>query len=148
VQAIRFFRAKTIDLCGKLAAMGEQELRALLGANLKRFRNRREWPQAKLAGRLKIFSNFVSDIETGNGRVSPLTLVKRASALDVEVYEFFKSEELVNSDVKELMARFAKDISVALSQSLTKSVQKSLNKTFVKTLDESLQNVCKQYFGN
>jgi transcriptional regulator with XRE-family HTH domain len=126
--------------------MKEQELRGLLSANIKRYRNRREWSQAKLAEKLEISTNFLSEIETGKGWVSPLTLVKLANTLDIEVYELFKAEEPVNKDVKEIMSQFVKDISIALSQSMTKSIGDTLNKTLIKALNESLDHVFKQYF--
>jgi transcriptional regulator with XRE-family HTH domain len=126
--------------------MKEKELREILSANIKRYRNRREWSQAKLAEKLAISTNFLSEIETGKGWVSPLTLVKIADALDIEVYELFKEEEPVNNDVKEIMSQFVRDISIALSQSMTKSISETLNKTLIKSLNESLDHVFKQYF--
>jgi transcriptional regulator with XRE-family HTH domain len=126
--------------------MQEKELRGILSANIKRYRSRREWSQAKLAEELEISTNFLSEIETGKGWVSPLTLVKLANTLDIEVYELFKVEEPVNKDAKELMTQFVKDISIALSQSMSRSISDTLNKTLIKSLNESLENVSKQYF--
>jgi transcriptional regulator with XRE-family HTH domain len=99
-----------------------------------------------LAEKLEISTNFLSDIETGKGWVSPLTLVKLANTLDIEVYELFKVEEPVNKDAKELMTQFVKDISIALSQSMSQSISDTLNKTLIKSLNESLENVSRHYF--
>jgi transcriptional regulator with XRE-family HTH domain len=126
--------------------MKEKELRGILSANIKRYRGRREWSQAKLAEKLEISTNFLSEIETGKGWVSPATLVKLANTLDIEVYELFKVEEPVNNDVKGVMTQFVKDISIALSQSMSQSISDTLNKTLIKSLNESLDNVFKQYF--
>ncbi|GHV48273.1 hypothetical protein AGMMS49546_38700 [Spirochaetia bacterium] len=126
--------------------MKEKELRGILSANIKRYRGRREWSQAKLAEKLEISTNFLSEIETGKGWVSPATLVKLANTLNIEVYELFKVEEPVNNDAKELMSQFVKDISIALSQSMSRSISDTLNKTLIKSLNDSLENVFKQYF--
>jgi transcriptional regulator with XRE-family HTH domain len=98
--------------------MGEQELRQLLSANIKRFRNRRGWSQAKLAERLDISTNFLSDIETRKGWVSPLTLVKLAAALDVEVYELFKPENAVSGDLKDVVNKLAQDLTIVITESV------------------------------
>lgn len=98
--------------------MKERELRELLSANIKRFRNRRGWSQAKLADKLDISTNFLSDIETTKGWVSPLTLVKIASALNVEVYELFKPENAVSGDLKDVVNKLAQDLTIVLTESV------------------------------
>jgi len=98
--------------------MKEHELRQLLSINIKRFRNRRGWSQAKLAERLDISTNFLSDIETQKGWVSPLTLVKLASALDIEVYELFKPENAVSGDLKDVVNKLAQDLTIVLTESV------------------------------
>ena len=98
--------------------MEEQELRRLLSANIKRFRSRRDWSQAKLAEKLDISTNFLSDIETQKGWVSPLTLVKLAAALDVEVYELFRPENALSCDLKDVVNKLARDLTVVLTESV------------------------------
>jgi len=98
--------------------MDEQELRRLLSTNIKRFRTRRDWSQAKLAEKLDISTNFLSDIETQKGWVSPLTLVKLASALDVEVYELFKPENAISDDLKDVINKLAQDLTIVLTESV------------------------------
>jgi transcriptional regulator with XRE-family HTH domain len=98
--------------------MKEQELRELLSANIKRFRNRRGWSQANLAEKLDISTNFLSDIETTKGWVSPLTLAKLATALNVEVYELFKPENSVSGGVKDVVNKLAKDLTIVLTESV------------------------------
>jgi transcriptional regulator with XRE-family HTH domain len=126
--------------------MKERDLRKILSTNIKLFRNRREWSQAKLAEELEISPNFLSEIETGKGWVSPLTLVKLANVLDIEVYELFKPQiSAANDETGAILRRFAQDLSAALNQSITHTVQQSLNKTLLKSLNESLRNVLEQY---
>jgi transcriptional regulator with XRE-family HTH domain len=77
-----------------------------------------------LAEKVDISLNFLSDIETKRGWVSPLTLVKLAQALEIEVYELFRPEEEVTGEVKDTMDRFIKDFSLVLEQSLGKVSKK------------------------
>ena len=98
--------------------MSERELRELLSANIKKFRNRRGWSQAKLAELMEISTNFLSDIETRKGWVSPLTLVKLAAALNVEVYELFKPENSISDDFKGVINKLAQDLTIILTESV------------------------------
>ena len=98
--------------------MNEQELRDLFSLTIKRFRNRRSWSQAKLAEKLGMSTNFISDIETKKGWVSPLTLVKLAAALDVEVYELFKPENSISGDFKDVINKLTKDLTVVITDSV------------------------------
>ena len=98
--------------------MNEQELRDLLSANIKRFRNRRGWSQTKLAEQVEISTNFLSDIETTKGWVSPLTLTKLAEALNVEVYELFKPENAVSGDLRDVVNKLAQDLTIVLTESV------------------------------
>jgi transcriptional regulator with XRE-family HTH domain len=120
--------------------MEETELRAILGENIKKFRNRRGWNQLFLAEKLDISANFLSEIETGKGWVSPLTLVKLAKALEIEVFELFMPVILKTTTENELeaekMRRFAKDLALALDAS-TVEVNSILKNTIAK--------VCKEY---
>jgi transcriptional regulator with XRE-family HTH domain len=113
--------------------MEEIELRQLLSANIKRFRKRREWSQIRLAEKLDISANFLADIETGKSWVSPLTLVKLANTLDIEVFELFRPEEYAGGDVQEVVNRFAKDLSIALGRSVNQSVENVRKQHIQKT---------------
>ena len=120
--------------------MQEQELRAVLAENIKKYRNRRGWSQLFLSEKLDISANFLSEIETGKGWVSPLTLTKLANALEIEVYELFKPMPAdntlkVKSDVEKIQ-RFAKDLSEALDVSIIEAA-KDFRKTVAK--------ICKEY---
>jgi len=98
--------------------MDEQGLRTLLSDNIKRLRNRRGWSQAKLAKKLDISTNFISDIETTKSWVSPLTLVKLATAFNVEIYELFKPETSGSGDLRDMVNRLAKDLTIELTESV------------------------------
>jgi transcriptional regulator with XRE-family HTH domain len=123
--------------------MDEQELRAILSANIKRYRNRKEWSQIKLAEKLDISANFLADIETGKSWISSLTLVKLANVLGISVYELFlplkQLENMetaeVDAKIKEALTRFTNDMTIALNDSVSQA------------LHQSLKNVSKQYLS-
>ncbi|GHV04110.1 hypothetical protein FACS189485_08790 [Spirochaetia bacterium] len=104
--------------------MEEHDLRGILSANIKRYRGLRGWSQAVLAEKLDLSINFLAEIETGKSWVSSLTLVKLANVLEIEVYELFRPDEEANTETKELMNRFVKDISISFNQSLENLSQK------------------------
>jgi Predicted transcription factor, homolog of eukaryotic MBF1 len=98
--------------------MDEQGLRQLLSANIKRFRSRRGWSQARLAEKLDISTNFLSDIETQKGWVSPLTLVKLAAALNIEVYELFKPENAISGNLRDVVNKLSHDLTIVITESV------------------------------
>ena len=120
--------------------MQEQELRELLAGNIKRYRARRDWTQLKLSEKLDISTNFLSEIENGKGWVSPLTLVKLASTLEVEVFELFKpiatGDTAQGSPETEKLKRFAKDMALALEAS---------NAASMNALKKTINRICKEY---
>jgi transcriptional regulator with XRE-family HTH domain len=109
--------------------MEERELRYVLSANIKRFRKRRGWSQVKLAEQLGLSTNFLSDVETQKGWVSPLTLVKLAKALDVEVYELFRPEHAMTHEMRDLVGKLTNDMAVLLNQSLEEVRSQYLKKS-------------------
>lgn len=120
--------------------MEEKELRAVFAENIKKFRNKRGWNQLLLAEKLEISSNFLSEIETGKGWVSPLTLVKLAKVLEINVFELFIPQDMLSSTLNdqshENMKRFAKDLTLALEVSTSE-----VNSVF----KETIAKVCKEY---
>ena len=87
--------------------MKEQELRGILSNNIKRRRLRCNLSQAALAEKLKISTNFLSDVERCKAWVSPNTLVKLAAALNIEPYELFKADALLSDREKGVLQQYA-----------------------------------------
>ena len=120
--------------------MEEKELRAIFAENIKKFRNKRGWNQLLLAEKLEISSNFLSEIETGKGWVSPLTLVKLANVLEIGVFELFIPVDNQKASQDEIesakMKRFAKDLTLAIEVSTSE-----VNGIIKDTVDK----VCKEY---
>ena len=89
--------------------MEERELRGILGLNIKRCRQRNNLSQLALAGMVDISTNFLSDIERCKAWVSPNTLVKIASVLNIEPYELFKADALLQDNEKSILDQYAKE---------------------------------------
>jgi transcriptional regulator with XRE-family HTH domain len=98
--------------------MKEQELRAILSANIKRGRAYSKISQLELANKLDISTNFLSDIERCKTWVSPLTLVKLADALKIEPYELLKPNIEVSPTEKGILEKFSDDAVVAVNKAL------------------------------
>jgi len=98
--------------------MNEAEIRDIFGSNLKRYRNYRKFSQAELAERLDISVPFLSDVENGRKWISPVTLVKFASALDIEPYELFKPESASSSELSSALKNWSFDIVKAVNQTV------------------------------
>ena len=99
--------------------MTEKELRAILSANIKRYRNCRKLSQAELAEKLNISIPFLSDVENGRKWVSPATLVKFADALGIEPHELFKPSEHLSPDMAFVLEKWSDEV----VQAVTKSVK-------------------------
>ena len=108
--------------------MNEESLRNLLSWNIKRYRQRKGWSQARLAEKMDISTNYLSDIESKRGWVSAFSLVKLANALEIEVFELFKPEEETPADVLFTVNKCLDDFSTSLKVSFERSLEDSLTK--------------------
>jgi transcriptional regulator with XRE-family HTH domain len=66
--------------------------------------------------------NFLSGIERGRKWPYPGTLQNLAAALEVEVFEFFRSKGEETPDVEEYMNRFSNDMINAVEKSVKNAV--------------------------
>jgi len=98
--------------------MTDKELRGIFSANIKRHRQSRNLSQADLAEKLDISVNFLCNIENGNRWISPQTLVKFATALNIEPYELFKPAEALPPDVPLILNKCLDEAVVAVTQTL------------------------------
>jgi len=98
--------------------MTEQELRGILSRNIKKYRYNRNLSQADLAEKLDISVNFLCNIENGNRWISPQTLVKFSSALNIEPYELFKPADKLPPDMPVILNKCIDEAVVAVTQTL------------------------------
>ena len=98
--------------------MTEQELCTVLGKNIKKYRIRYNMSQEKLAGRLDISTNFLSDIETGKSWISQKTAVKLADEFGVEVHNLFMQDKILLDDTAIIIKKYTDEVRTAVNRSL------------------------------
>jgi transcriptional regulator with XRE-family HTH domain len=98
--------------------MTENQLRTIVSTNIRRFRDYRKWTQAEFAEKLDISVNFLSDIENGKKWISPASMVKFASVLNIEPYELFKPADTPAPSVSILFSKYNDEVIKAVSASL------------------------------
>ena len=108
--------------------MTEQDLRAILSQNLRKFRSYRKLSQADFAEKIDISIPFLSHIENGKKWVSPVTLAKMADALNIEVYELLKPEAIIPDYSANLLEKYTDEIQKTIGVSLETILKKYLNK--------------------
>jgi len=98
--------------------MTENQLRDIVRTNIRRYRNYRKWTQAEFAEKLGISINFLSDIENGKRWISPASMVKFASVLNIEPYELFKPADTPSPSVSSLFYKYNDEVIQVVSDSL------------------------------
>ena len=102
--------------------MTNDKLRTILGANLRKHRNRRKWSQMELSEKAGISMNFLSEIERGQKWASSENLQNIADSLGVEVYELFKPENETEPNFEKYIDRFSNDVMIAVQESVKKTI--------------------------
>jgi transcriptional regulator with XRE-family HTH domain len=97
--------------------MEGQAIKDDLGKTIKFLRFRLGLSQADLAEKADISVTFLSTVERGIKFPQPAILSKLAKALDVEVFELFKTD-IVPSDSKDMMSKLSEDITKNVSQTI------------------------------
>jgi transcriptional regulator with XRE-family HTH domain len=98
--------------------MTEQELRAILSANLKKYRKYRKFSQEELAEKLDISIPFLSDIENSRKWVSPATLVKLAGALGIEPHDLFRPEQPLSPVMSLTLEKWSNEVVDAVTMTV------------------------------
>ncbi|MDR0286990.1 MAG: helix-turn-helix domain-containing protein [Clostridiales bacterium] len=97
--------------------MEGQAIKDNLGKTIKFLRFRSSLSQADLAEKANISVTFLSTIERGIKFPQPDILSKLAKALDVEVFELFKTD-IVPLESKEMISKLSEDITKNVSQAI------------------------------
>ena len=77
----------------------ESYVRLLVSKNLKRIRSLHNISQLDLALKAGLAPNFINDIENGKKWTSAKTIAKLCEALNIEPFQFFLTEEMINDKV-------------------------------------------------
>jgi transcriptional regulator with XRE-family HTH domain len=95
-----------------------QEIKDILGRNIKYFRFHKQISQAALAEKADISITFLSNIERGKMFPKVETLSRITKSLEVAVYELFRTD-LVPEDNKEMIGRLSEDITKNVNLAMT-----------------------------
>jgi transcriptional regulator with XRE-family HTH domain len=101
--------------------METQEIKNILGRNIKYFRFHKQLSQSELAEKADISITFLSNIERGKMFPKVETLSRLTKSLNVSVFELFR-DDLIPKDNKEMMNR--------LSEDMTKNVNLAMAEVF------------------
>jgi transcriptional regulator with XRE-family HTH domain len=96
--------------------MTEQKLKKILGRNVKIRREERVLSQEKLAEKVDVSKNAISDIETGQKFATAKTLAGLANALDTQVYELLKPDNVKPDSVYDVATIFSADVIKAVEK--------------------------------
>jgi transcriptional regulator with XRE-family HTH domain len=88
---------------------GGIEIRRIFAQNLKRLREAQHISQLDLSGATGLTHNFINDIENCKKWVSADTLAKLSAALNVQPFQFFLSEFLVDESGKNPASAYRED---------------------------------------
>ena len=81
--------------------MNGKEVKLLLCNNIKRYRKREKLSQVKLAEKIGVSANYLSNIECCKAWVSPDILAKLATVFKIEIHELFKSDLFMSNEEKD-----------------------------------------------
>ena len=74
------------------------------------------WNQETLAVKAGVSKNTISDIETGQKFVRANTLVKLARALQTEVYELLKPDNIMPDKTADILAKYGEEVKEAVEK--------------------------------
>ena len=109
--------------------MDGQEIKTILGQNIKNLRSCRQYSQAELAEKADISIIYLSNIERGKKFPKPAILAQIADGLEVEVYEMFKLNhipKIITKDNNKLVNSLSKDITQRVIQAMETGFKKYL----------------------
>lgn len=94
----------------------EQELKKIFGENIKARRERLGLTQERLAEKAFVSNNTISDIESGDKFARSKTLVNLAKALDTDVYELMKPQNVSPDKAADIIAQYTEKIRMAVGE--------------------------------
>jgi len=94
------------------------DLRKVLSFNMKQYRKKLGFSQAKLAEMVNVSNNYIALIETGRRFPSITMLELIAATLKIDILELFSIKSIEVSDRKDIKNMILADIDHILSQRL------------------------------
>jgi transcriptional regulator with XRE-family HTH domain len=94
----------------------EQELKTILGTNVKTRRERMRLTQEELSEKVGVSKNTISAIEKGEKFAHAKTLFYLAKALKTEVYELLKPENVYPDKASDIIANYSDEVREAVGK--------------------------------
>ena len=95
--------------------MTKQEFKSIVGRNVQIRRKQKCWTQENLAEKINVSKNTISVIEAGKNFTHAETLLKLASALETEVYELLKPENILPDNVADVILKYNEELIDAMN---------------------------------
>jgi len=96
------------------------ELRKILGTNMKAYRNKLGYSQAKLAELINTATNYIAQIENGKRFPTDTMLEKIASALQKRAYELFSVDHYEKKMEEDWQTQLLIDLELFIHDRITK----------------------------
>jgi transcriptional regulator with XRE-family HTH domain len=96
------------------------ELRKILGANMKAYRKKLGYSQAKLAELINTATNYIAQIENGKRFPTDTMLEKIASALQKKAYELFSVGHYEKKMEKDWQTQLLADLEFFIHEKISK----------------------------
>jgi len=96
------------------------ELRKILGANMKAYRSKLGYSQAKLAEIIDTATNYIAQIENGKRFPTDTMLEKIANALQKKAYELFTFEHYETKIDKDWQTQLLTDLETFIHKRIAK----------------------------
>ena len=87
-----------------------QELLEIFGNNIKTNRKRIDLTQEKLSEIVNVSKNAISKIERGKGFAKAETIAKLAEAFNLEIYELFKTEDILPDKPESALYKYSEKV--------------------------------------
>jgi repressor LexA len=94
----------------------EQDLKNTFARHIKTRRVGMGWTQEKLAEKVGVTKNTISDIETGDKFARADTLVRLARVFETQVYELLKPKNIQPDNTKDVITKYSEEVREAVER--------------------------------
>jgi transcriptional regulator with XRE-family HTH domain len=104
--------------------MDEKEVTAILGSNVKKYRKSKSLTQEKLAAKLDVSTNYISDVERGKAWISAKTIARLSEVFDIEPSRLLQQDAFYEGyAIPAVVTKYAKDMALIIAGALKADLQ-------------------------
>ncbi|MDR2952114.1 MAG: helix-turn-helix transcriptional regulator [Treponema sp.] len=93
--------------------------------NLKEYRKKRGFTQAKLAEKVNVTAHYIGMLEMGRNFPSTDLIERIAKALDIEMYELFVASTSPSKELEKLRHEIMLDIKKIITETVTQTIREA-----------------------